>query len=84
MTSPSTSDDDSMMTATTTYETMAPASRAVMSKAPPARMASFETVATTSPVDSRLRTAGPDRAAWCATTCASRNEAWSQFRTANR
>ena len=39
------------MIATTMYETNAPASRAVMSKAPPARIASFETVATTSPVE---------------------------------
>ena len=39
-----------------------------MSNAPPARMASFETVATTSPVVSFARTAGPPRAAWCATT----------------
>ena len=36
-----------------------PPSRAVMSKAPPARNASFETVATTSPVDSRRGRAGP-------------------------
>ena len=28
--------------------------------------------------------AGPAREAWCATTCASRNEAWSQLKTANR
>ena len=53
------------MTATTTYATTAPDNRAVMSNAPPARMQSFETVATTSPVESRARTAGPARAAWC-------------------
>ena len=55
-----------------------------MSKAPPARMASFETVATTSPVECSFLIACPVRAAWCATTCAMRNEAWSQFETANR
>ena len=55
-----------------------------MSKAPPARMASFETVATTSPVDSRPRTAGPAREAWWPTICAIRNEACSQLKTANR
>ena len=60
------------MTATTTYETIPPASRARMSKAPPARSASFETTATTSPVDSSPRIASPDRAAWCPTTWASR------------
>ena len=47
------------MTATTMYETMPPASRARMSKAPPARSASFETIATTSPVESSPRTASP-------------------------
>jgi hypothetical protein len=55
-----------------------------MSNAPPARIASFETVATTSPVESRPRTATPAREAWWATTCAKRNEAWSQFQTAMR
>ena len=55
-----------------------------MSKAPPARIASFVTVATTSPVESLLRMAGPARAAWWATTCASRKEAWSQLETAQR
>ena len=40
------------MIATTTYATTAPTSRAVMSYALPARIASFETVATTSPVES--------------------------------
>jgi hypothetical protein len=44
----------------------------------------FATEATTSPVESRPRTAGPARAAWCETTWASRNEARSQFHTANR
>ena len=53
-----------------------------MSNAPPARIASFETVATTSPVESCPRTAGPVRAAWWATSCAIRNEAWSQLKTA--
>ena len=77
-------DAESRMTATTPYATTAPDNRAVMSNAPPARMQSFETVATTSPVDSRARTAGPARAAWCETTCARRNEARSQFQTANR
>ena len=72
------------MNATTKYATIAPASRAVMSKAPPARIASFVTVATTSPVESVFRTAGPARAAWCATTCASLNEACSQLETAQR
>ena len=47
------------MIATTMYETIAPASRAVMSKAPPARIASFETVATTSPVECPFLIAGP-------------------------
>ena len=55
-----------------------------MSNAPPARIASFETVATTSPVESRPRIAGPARAVWCATTCASRNDACSQLLTAKR
>ena len=55
-----------------------------MSKAPPARSASLETVATTSPVVSRLRTAGPVRAAWCATTWISRYDASSQLSTATR
>ena len=72
------------MIATTMYETNAPASRAVMSKAPPARIASFETVATTSPVECPFLIAGPVRAAWCATICAIRKEAWSQLATAKR
>ena len=70
------------MKATTTYATSAPESRAVMSKAPPARIASLETVATTSPVERRPRTAGPERAEWCETTCAIRKDAWSQLKTA--
>ena len=45
-------DEPSRMKATTMYATTAPARRAVMSNAPPARIASFETVATTSPVES--------------------------------
>ena len=60
------------MTATTTKATIAPANRAVTSNAPPARIASLETVATTSPVESLARIAGPERAAWCATTWTSR------------
>ena len=83
-TSPSTTELERRITATTTYETIAPAPRAVMSKAPPARRASFETVATTSPVETRARTAGPHRATWCETTWMSRNEARSQFCTARR
>ena len=61
-----------------------PASRAVMSYAPPARSASFETVATTSPVVRRVRIAGPVRAAWCATTWIIRKLACSQLLTAAR
>ena len=81
-TSPRTTEPDRRITATTTYATTAPARRAVMSKAPPARSASFVTVATTSPVDSRPRTAGPERATWWLTTWTRRNEAISQFCTA--
>ena len=55
-----------------------------MSNAPPARIASFETVATTSPVECRARTAGPERAAWWPTNCANRNDACSQLETAAR
>ncbi len=55
-----------------------------MSKAPPARSASFETVATTSPVVISPRTAGPVRARCRVTTWISRKEAWSQLETANR
>ena len=55
-----------------------------MSNAPPARDASLETVATTSPVVSRARMAGPARAAWCATTWISRKDARSQLSTAMR
>ena len=57
-TRPSRVDADSRIAATTKYEAIAPASRAVMSNAPPARSASLETVATTSPVVRRVRTAG--------------------------
>ena len=70
------------MAATTAYETTLPTRRARMSNAPPARRASFETVATTSPVESSARTASPECAAWWPTTWASRNDAWSQFWTA--
>ena len=42
------------------------------------------TVATTSPVESSARTASPERAAWCPTTCASLKDACSQFWTAKR
>ena len=52
-----------------------------MSNAPPARSASFETVATTSPVESSALTASPERAAWWPTTCTSLKDAWSQFWT---
>ena len=55
-----------------------------MSNAPPARIASFDTVATTSPVECCARTAGPDRAAWWPTTWANRNDACSQLETAAR
>ena len=81
---PSSFDVDSSTAATTKYDAIAPASRAVMSKAPPARSASFETVATTSPVVRRPRTAGPVRAAWCATTWIIRKLACSQLLTATR
>ena len=55
-----------------------------MSNAPPARSASFDTVATTSPVECCPRIAWPARDAWCPTTWTSRNEARSQFWTAKR
>ena len=56
---PSSTEVASRIAATTTYETTLPARRARMSNAPPARSASFETVATTSPVESSARTASP-------------------------
>ena len=60
---PSGTEVASRITATTMYETTLPESRARMSNAPPARSASFETVATTSPVESSAphRVAGARR-----------------------
>jgi hypothetical protein len=57
-TSPRTIEVERRMAATTAYDTIAPAPRAVMSNAPPARSASFDTVATTSPVGCSARRAG--------------------------
>ena len=80
--SPSFVEEESRMTATTMYETIPPARRARMSNAPPARSASFDTTATTSPVDNSLRTASPVCATWWPTIWASRKDACSQFCTA--